>query len=116
MTEFVNDVFELFTLRTMDSGFRRNDGMNFKMSTEPTMTARPFDSPSPLVGEGWGEGYGLPWDSSLPYIFTLTPVSSTGQALTLSHSRERGFLGKSKGPAMTARKMEPEPAVFNSGR
>ena len=33
MTEFVNDVFELFTLRPMDSGFRRNDGMNFKMST-----------------------------------------------------------------------------------
>ena len=40
MTEFVNDVFGLFTLRPMDSGFRRNDGMNFKMSTEPTMTAR----------------------------------------------------------------------------
>ena len=40
MTEFVNDVFELFTLRPVDSGFRRNDGMNFKISTEPTMTAK----------------------------------------------------------------------------
>ena len=33
MTEFVKNIFDLFTLRPMDSGFRRNDGMNFKMST-----------------------------------------------------------------------------------
>ena len=37
MTEFVNNVFDLLTLRLMDSGFRRNDGMNFKMSTLPDM-------------------------------------------------------------------------------
>ena len=36
MTEFVNNVFDLFTLRPMDSGFRWNDGMSFKMSTLPS--------------------------------------------------------------------------------
>ena len=52
----------------------------------------PFDSPSPLVGEGWGEGYSLPQDSSLSHTFTLTPVLSTGQALTLSHQGRGDFL------------------------
>ena len=37
MTEFVNNVFDLFTSRPMDSGFRRNDGMSFKMSTLPSV-------------------------------------------------------------------------------
>ena len=40
MTEFVNNVFDLFTLRPMDSGFRRNDGMSFKMSTLPSQVAQ----------------------------------------------------------------------------
>ena len=44
----------------------------------------PFDSPSPLVGEGWGEGYSLPQDSSLSHTFTLT--------LTLSHQGRGDFL------------------------
>ena len=30
MTEFVNNVFDLFTLRPVDSGFSRNDGMKFQ--------------------------------------------------------------------------------------
>ena len=40
--------------------------------------AGPFDSPSPLVGEGWGEGYSLPQDSSLSHTFTL-PLSHQGR-------------------------------------
>ena len=39
--------------------------------------------PSPLVGEGWGEGYSLPQDSSLSHTFTLT--------LTLSHQGRGDF-------------------------
>ncbi len=46
--------------------------------------AGPFYSPSPLVGEGWGEGYSLPQDSSLSHTFTLT--------LTLSHQGRGDFL------------------------
>ena len=41
-------------------------------------------SPSPLVGEGCGEG-------GFCGVFTLTPASSAGQALTLSHQGRGDF-------------------------
>ena len=63
--------------------FERRSG-DFEKALTCCHSTGPFDSPSPLVGEGWGEGYSLPQDSSLSHTFTLT--------LTLSHQGRGDFL------------------------